>query len=225
VLENEEKHGSTPKIHTCSGPDSHNEQKTDIQGAITNGTPVPPPQVRTTPHDWGVCGATEDRRTARRRSLQQRRRRRLLLQGPNSSSDDLRADVAAMRPSPMPSLERQGRVEGHRVGGQSVGGTGYLVGGETSSGCRGRRRRRERLRSHSAQRARHAAAANATNGERPSPRSLREGAGRRPRRDRPQLSTLPSPALMMKILEAEGGAEAAARLAFPRHRPGGHRLG
>jgi hypothetical protein len=145
--------------------------------------------------------------------------------GPNSSSDDLRADAAAMRPSPMPSLERQGRAEGRRVGGQSVGGTGYLVGGETSSGCRGGRRRRERLRSHSAQRARHAAAANATNGEHHSPRSLREGAGRRPRRDRPQLGTLPSPALMMKILEAEGGAEAAARLAFPRHRTGGHRLG
>jgi hypothetical protein len=145
--------------------------------------------------------------------------------GPNSSSDDLRADAAAMRPSPMPSLKRQGRAEGRRVGGQSVGGTGYLVGGETSSGCRGGRRHRERLRSHSAQRARHAAAANTTNGEHPSPRSLREGAGRRPRRDRPQLGTLPSPALMMKILEAKGGAEAAARLAFPRHRIGGHHLG
>jgi hypothetical protein len=69
------KHGSTPKIHTCSGPDSHNEQKTDIQGAITNGTPVPPPQVRTTPHDRGACGATEGRRMARRRPLQQQRRR------------------------------------------------------------------------------------------------------------------------------------------------------
>jgi hypothetical protein len=31
--------------------------------------------------------------------------------GPNSSSDDLRADAAAIRPPPMPSLERQGRVE------------------------------------------------------------------------------------------------------------------
>jgi hypothetical protein len=47
------KHSSAPKIHTRSGPNSHNEQKTGIQGAITNGTPVPPPQVRTTPHDWG----------------------------------------------------------------------------------------------------------------------------------------------------------------------------
>jgi hypothetical protein len=39
------KHGSVPKIHTRSGPDSHNEQKTGIQGAITNGTPVPSPRV------------------------------------------------------------------------------------------------------------------------------------------------------------------------------------
>jgi hypothetical protein len=146
-------------------------------------------------------------------------------EGPNGSSDDLRADAAAMRLSSVPKLVRQGREEGCRVGGRSVGGLGHLVGGRTSSSCRGGRRRWERLRSHSGRRARHAAAASATDGERPSPRSLREGAGRRPRRDRPQLGTLPSPALMMKILEAEGGAEATARLAFPRHRTGGHRLG
>jgi hypothetical protein len=106
-----------------------------------------------------------------------------------------------------------------------VGDTGYLVGGETSSGCRGGRRRRKRLRSHSGRRARHAGAASATNGERPSPGSLREGAGRRPRRDRPQLGALPSPALMMKILEAEGGAEAAARFASPHLGASGYRLG
>jgi hypothetical protein len=145
--------------------------------------------------------------------------------GPNSSSDDLRADAAARRPPPMPKLMRQGRAEGRRVGGRSMGGPGYLVDGRTSCSCRGGRRRRERLRSHSDPRARHAAAASATNGERPSPRSLREGAGHRPRRGRPQLSTLPSPAPVMKILEAEGGAEAATRLAFPRHQTGGHRLG
>jgi hypothetical protein len=145
--------------------------------------------------------------------------------GPNNSSNDLRADAAAIRPSPMPSLERQGRAEGRRVGGQSVGGAGYLVGGETSSGCRGGRRRRKRLQSHSGQRAGHVAATSATNGERPSPRSLREGVGRRPRRDQPQLGALPSPALMMNILEAEGGAEAAARLASPHLGAGGHRLG
>jgi hypothetical protein len=178
------------------------------------------------PHSMGrACGATEDRRTARRHPLQQRRRRRLLLGGPNSSSDDLRVDAAARRPPPAPKLVRQGRAEGRRVGGRSVGGPSYLVGGRTSSSCHGGRQRRERLRSHSGPRAGHAAAAGATNGERPSPRSLGEGAGHRPRRGRPQLGTLPSPALMMKILEAEGGAEAVARLAFPRHQTGGHRLG
>jgi hypothetical protein len=114
-------------------------------------------------------------------------------EGPNSGSDDLRADAAARRTPPMPKLVRQGRAEGCRVGVRSVGGPGYLVGGRTSSSCRGGSRRRERLRSHSGPRARHAAAASATDGERPSPRSLREGAGHRPRRGRPQLGTLPSP--------------------------------
>jgi hypothetical protein len=51
-------------------------KNTDTQGAITNGTPVPPSQVRTTPLDGGeACGATEDRRTARLRPLQQQRQR------------------------------------------------------------------------------------------------------------------------------------------------------
>jgi hypothetical protein len=70
------KHDSAPKIHTCSGPDSRNEHDAGIQGAITNRTPVPPPQVQTTPHDrGGACGATEGRRMARRRPLQQQRQR------------------------------------------------------------------------------------------------------------------------------------------------------
>jgi hypothetical protein len=200
-------------------------KNTGIQGAITNGTPVPPPQVRTTPHDWGPA---EQQKTDERLDVARSNSTNdddFCSGGPNSSSDDLRADAAAMRPLPMPSLEGQGRAEGRRVGGRSVGGTGYPVGGGTSSSCRGGRRRRERLRSHSGQRARRTTVANAANGERPSPQSLREGAGRRPRRDRPQLGTLPSPALMMKILEAEGGAEDAARFAFPRHRTGGHHLG
>jgi hypothetical protein len=145
--------------------------------------------------------------------------------GPNSGSDDLRADAAARRPPPVPKLMRQGRAEGRRVGGRPVGDPGYLVSGRTSSTCRGRSRRRKRLRSHSGPRARHAAAAGATDDNHPSPRALREGAGHRPRRGRPQLGTLPSSALVMKILEAEGVAEATARFAFPRHQTGGHHLG
>jgi hypothetical protein len=218
------KHSSVPKIHTCSGPDSHNEQDTDTQGAITNGTPVPPPQVRTTPTIGGPAEQqkADGRLAAARFSSSDDD---FCSERPNNSSDDLRADAAAIRPSPTSPLEGRGRAEGHRVGGQSMGGTGYLVGGETSSGCRGGRWHRKRRRSRSGRRAGHATAASATNGERPSPRSLREGAGRCPRRDRPQLDALPFPALMMNILEAEGGAEIAARLASPHPGAGGHRLG
>jgi hypothetical protein len=56
----------------------------------------------------------------------------------------------------------------------------------------------------------------------PLPRSLREGAGRYSRGGKPQLGAPPSPTRMMNILEAEGGAEAAARLSSPHHRAGGH---
>jgi hypothetical protein len=217
------KHGSVPKIHTCSGPDIHNEQVTGTQGAITNGTPVPPPQVRTTPHIGGPAGRRNPRRltTARSGSSDNDFRSGR----PNSGSDDLKADAAASRPSPTSPLEGRGHAGGRRVGGQSAGGTNYLVGGETSFGCLGERWHRKQRRSHSDRRARHAVAASATNGERPSPRSLKEGAGRCPRGNRPQLGALPSPALMMNILEAEGGAEAATRLASPHPRTGGHRLG
>jgi hypothetical protein len=145
--------------------------------------------------------------------------------GPNSGSTDLRADAAARRPPPMPKLVRQGQAEGRRVGGWSVASLGYHAGRRTSSSCRGRRRRRERLRSHSHPKAGHAAATSTTDDNRSSLRSLSKGAGRHPRGGRPQLGTLPSPALVMKILEAEGGAEAAARLALPHHQAGGHHLG
>jgi hypothetical protein len=50
-------------------------KNTGIQGAITNGTPVPPPRVRTTPLDRGACGATEDRWMAHCHPLQQQRQR------------------------------------------------------------------------------------------------------------------------------------------------------
>ena len=201
-------------------------KNTGIRSATTNGTPVPPPQVRTTPLDGG--GPAEQQKTDERHAVtcsSSSDDDDFCSGGPNSGSTDLRAGAAAKRPPLMPKLMRQGRAEGRRVGGRSVGGPGYLVGGRTSSSCRGRRRRRERLRSHSRPRAKHAAAAGATDDDRPSLRSLSEGAGHRPRRGRPQLGTLPSLALVMKILEAEGGAEAAARLAFPHHQAGGHHLG
>jgi hypothetical protein len=203
-------------------------RNTGIQSAITNGTPVPPPQVRTTPLDAGGGGLRSNGRPTNGAPSPAPAAATTTTSAPGGRTAAALSSgrmLLPRGPPPMPKLVRQGRAEGRRVGGRSVGGPGYLVDRRTSSSCRGRRRRRERLRSHSRPRARHAAAAGVTDDDRPSLRSLREGAGHRPRRGRPQLGTLPSPALVMKILESEGGAEAAARLAFPHHQTGGHHLG
>jgi hypothetical protein len=202
-------------------------KNTGIQGAITKRNSGSTSAGTNNPTRRGG-GPAEQRKTDERRAVARSSsgdNDDFCSGGPNSGNDDLRADAAARRPPPVPKLVRQGRAEGRRVGGRSVGGPGYLVGGRTSSSYRGGSRRRERLRSHSGPRARQAAAAGATDDNRPSPRSLREGAGHHPRRGRSQLGTLPSLALVMKILEAEGGAEVAARFAFPRHRTGGHHRG
>jgi hypothetical protein len=218
------KHGSVPKIHTCSGLDSHNEQTPTLKVPLQTELRL---HLRGYEQPPTLGGPTEQQKAdgwlaaAHSNSDDDD----FYSEGPNSSSDDLRANAAAIKPSPTSSLERRGRAEGRRVGGQSAGGTDYLVGGETSSGCRGGRWHRKRRRSRSGRRVGHAAAASATDGERPSPPSLREGAGRCLRGDRPQLSALSSPALMMNILEAKGGAEIAARLAYPHPGAGGHRLG
>jgi hypothetical protein len=55
VLEMKKKHGSAPKIHTCSGLDSHNEQDTGTQSANTNGTPVPSPRQQRWPQGGRRC--------------------------------------------------------------------------------------------------------------------------------------------------------------------------
>jgi hypothetical protein len=183
------------KLHTCSGLDNHNEQKHWHSKCHYNRNSGSTSAGTNNPTRWGG-GPAEQQKTDERRAVTRSSSGDdddFCSGGPNSSSDDLRADAAAGRPPPVPKLVRQGRAEGRRVGGRSIGGPGYLVGGRTSSSCRGGSRRREWLRSHSGPRARHAAAASATDGNRPSPRSLREGAGHRPRRGRPQLGTLPSP--------------------------------
>jgi hypothetical protein len=215
-----------PKLHTCSGLDSRNEQTLAFKVPLQTELRFPLRRYEQ-PHSEGE-GPTEQRKADERRAVtcsSSSDDDEFCSGGSNSGSTDLRADAAAGRPPPAPKLVRQGRAEGRRVGGQSVAGPGYLAGSRTSSSCRGGCRRRERLRSHSRPKARHAAAASATDDGRPSLRSLSEGASRRPHRGRPQLGTLPSPALVMKILEAEGGAEAAARLAFPHHQAGGRHLG
>jgi hypothetical protein len=55
---------------------------------------------------------------------------------------------------------------------------------------------------------------------------LKEEAACRPMREvEPRLSLPSATARMMNILEAEGGAEAAARLASPHHKAGDHPYG
>jgi hypothetical protein len=157
------KHGSVPKLHTCSGLDSHNEQNPwqskchykRNSGSPSAGTNNPTPRGK-------ACGATEGRRTAHRHLSSSGDNDDFCSEGPNSGNADLRVDAAARRPSPVPKLVRQGRAEGRRIGGQPVAGPGYRAGGRTFSSCRGGRRRRERLRSHSCLKTGHAAAASAT---------------------------------------------------------------
>jgi hypothetical protein len=218
------KHGITPKIPRCSGPDNHNEQDTGTQGAITNGTPVPPPQVRTTPHIGGPTGRQNPRWLTAARSGSGDND--LRSGQPNSSSDDLRADAAAIRPLPTPPLEGRGQATkavepevSPRVAPTISSAEKPLpaasVGGGTGSSAGAAEAREPDTRQLPTPRTVNALP----------PRSLREGAGRCPRGDWPQLSSPSAPARMMKILEAEGGAEVAARLASPHHQTGGHRLG
>jgi hypothetical protein len=108
MLKMRRKHGITLKIPRCSSPDSRNEQDTGTQGAIINGTPVPLPRVRTTPHIGGPAGRQNPRWLANARSGSSDKD--LRSGRPNSSNDDLRADAAATRPSPTSPLEGQGQA-------------------------------------------------------------------------------------------------------------------
>jgi hypothetical protein len=60
------RHGSVPKLHTCSGLDSHNEQKHWHSKCHYKRNSGSPSAGTNNPTPWGkACGATEDRRTAR----------------------------------------------------------------------------------------------------------------------------------------------------------------
>jgi hypothetical protein len=90
-----------------------------IQSAITNGTPVPPPQVRTTPLHGGRLAEqqkTDERLAAARSDYYDND----LHSGWSScSSADLMVGAAAILPSPTPTLEGRGQVR--RTGGPKRG--------------------------------------------------------------------------------------------------------
>jgi hypothetical protein len=66
------KHGSVPKIHTCSGPDIHNEQSLALKVPLQMELRFRPHRYEQPPR-WRACGATEGRRMAHRRPLRQQR--------------------------------------------------------------------------------------------------------------------------------------------------------
>jgi hypothetical protein len=101
---------------------------------ITNRTPVPLPQVRTTPHIGGPAGRQNPRWLADARSGSSDND--LRSGRPNSSSDDLRADAAATRPSPTSPLEGRGQaIKAKEPEARSADGGGNLVGVEDFSSC------------------------------------------------------------------------------------------
>jgi hypothetical protein len=68
------KHGSVPKLHTCSGLDSHNDQKHWHSKCHYKRNSGSPSAGTNNPTPWGkACGATEDLRAARCRPLRLRR--------------------------------------------------------------------------------------------------------------------------------------------------------
>jgi hypothetical protein len=69
------KHGSVPKIHTCLGLDSHNEQKDRHSRCHYKQNPGSTSAGTNNPTQLGGLRATEGQRMARRRPLQQQRRR------------------------------------------------------------------------------------------------------------------------------------------------------
>jgi hypothetical protein len=93
-------------------------KNTGIQSAIINGTPVPPPQVRTTPLDGGPVEQqkTDGRLAAARSDSNNNDPRSGWL---DCSSVGLRASAAAILPLPTPTLEGRGQVQ--RAGGPKRG--------------------------------------------------------------------------------------------------------
>src|SRR5689334_20870701 len=103
------KHGSVPKLHTCSGLDSHNEQKHWHSKCHYKRNSDSPSAGTNNPTPWGRPAEqqkTDERLAAARSDYDDDD---FCSGGPNSGNTDLRLNAAARRPPPMPKLVRQGR--------------------------------------------------------------------------------------------------------------------
>jgi hypothetical protein len=130
---NEEETRYYTKIPGCSGIDSHNEQTPALKVPLQTELRFHSRGYEQPPHRR-ACGTTNSRWLAADRSISSDndlRPGRL-----NSSSDDLRADAAATRPSPASTLAGRGQaIKAKELEARSAGGIDSVVGGETFSGC------------------------------------------------------------------------------------------
>jgi hypothetical protein len=90
---------SRQKIHTCSGPDSHNEHTPALKVPLQTELRFHPRRYEQPPTLEGLWG---DKTPGGSPTP--------ALKWPNSSSDDLRADAAATSSSPTPPLEGRGQA-------------------------------------------------------------------------------------------------------------------
>jgi hypothetical protein len=115
-------------------------KNTGIQSAITNGTLVPSPRVRTTPRNRGTRGAIASRRAARRRPIRQQRQ-----PPPPRAAKQFRQRLRG-RCYDRRALTRRGRepaIQAGRRRPRATGGVGNLIGREAISGCRRLEARRQ----------------------------------------------------------------------------------
>jgi hypothetical protein len=102
------KHCSVPKIHTCSGPDSHNEQTPALKVPLQTELRFrlrgyeQPPTLEGPRGDKGSGWLTAARSSNSDNDLHSR--------WPNCSGDGLRTDTAATIPSPASPLEGRGQA-------------------------------------------------------------------------------------------------------------------
>jgi hypothetical protein len=141
VLENEEKNTAPCQnyIHVQASTAIMNKNP-GIRSAITNGTLVSSPRVRTTPQDWGTRGAIAGRRAARRRPIRQQRQPPPP-QATKQLQQRLRGGCYGRR-----TLTRRGRepaIQAGRRRPRATGGVGNLIGREAISGCRRLEARRQ----------------------------------------------------------------------------------
>jgi hypothetical protein len=111
---------SRQKIHTCSGPNSHNEHTPALKVPLQTELQFCPRGYEQPPHRR-ACGVTSSRR---------------LTSDLCSSSHGPRTDAATGRPSfASPLKGREPDIKAKRTGGRSLGGADGPDGGEAFSSC------------------------------------------------------------------------------------------